>query len=107
MDAVGHEDLSDAYLLCRTLGHAWYEQSASDLESAGRGFWWLVVSCERCSARRVDLVGLKSGSVEKRRYEYPDGYEINETTTRSQLRVEWERRRNEHRRLTVRRTKAS
>lgn len=75
------------------MGHAWFQGSASDLESAEKGFWWFVLRCERCESKRIDLISITSGDVETRRYEYPEGYEINETVTRSQLRLQWEQRR--------------
>ena len=91
-DALHYEDLRDDFLECRKLGHAWFSASASDLENPDRGCYWDVSSCSRCTARRIDLVSSGIGADERRRDEYLVGYEIGETVTRSQLRVEWEQR---------------
>lgn len=92
-EAVTHEDLRDAFLECRRLGHAWYSASASHLSAAETGFYWDVNACARCTADRTDLVVSGVGDVVSRKYRYPEGYEIDESVTRSQLRVEWEKRR--------------
>lgn len=90
--AVHHEDLRDDYLLCRTLSHSWEPASASHMQPESN-CWWFVLRCERCVTERQDLIGKGSGEVLYRKYVYPDGYQIDETVVRSQLRVEWEKRR--------------
>lgn len=77
------------------------------MDAADRGFYWDVNKCERCTTERRDLVQSKVGDVVQRKYVYPDGYEIGETVTRSQLRVEWEQRRALRATNRINRKKAS
>lgn len=92
MASLTHEDLRNEYVQCRTYGHAWFEQSASGLGKPERGYMWMLLACTRCTTEREDLVDDRTGDVFGRKYRYPDGYEINETVVRSQLRLEWSKR---------------
>lgn len=91
------EDLRDSYALCRGLGHWWPDPQAlpDDVtaEDYGAYFEWRYYRCERCGTTRLDLMHTISGDIERRRYVYPDGYQLDEKVTRSQLRLDWARRR--------------
>jgi len=55
---------------CRTIGHAWYPY---DAERRPRFGWLVVLRCERCEARRDDLVD-RQGYLLSRAYNYAPGY---------------------------------
>ena len=63
------------FTTCRTLGHAWDQVPVPTSERApGGGAVWLWLRCTRCTTMRQDAVSPFSGSVEGRKYSYPDGY---------------------------------
>lgn len=64
----------DAMLRCRTYGHSWDEFYPDDLDRPATG-WRLSLRCVRCAAERHDVIG-RLGSIEGRRYVYPDGYRL-------------------------------
>lgn len=72
MDA--HE-LSDEFLVCRTLGHAWDDNPHAEVDSelfkASRGV--LALRCTRCYTERFDYLDAQMG-VFQRYYRYPDRY---------------------------------
>ncbi len=90
-DALEREALKDAYLLCRTVLHAWEEVIADDLEKPGDG-WRFSLQCIRCLTRRHDIISHKDGGLVRRKYDYPEDYEMDEKVTRSELRMEFSRR---------------
>jgi hypothetical protein len=59
-----------AFLTCRTVGHAWF-QIPAEFASYGDPLWF---SCERCDTQRRDEIG-SGGQLIKRAYKYPDGYQ--------------------------------
>ena len=64
------------YVACRTLGHAWdsIPVPRSEAVALPPGSIWLWLRCTRCSTERKDAVSAMTGYVDRRRYEYPDGY---------------------------------
>lgn len=68
-------DLTDAYLTCRTIGHAWDDNPGaevdSDLFKASTGC--LALRCTRCRMERFDYLGNDMG-VFQRYYRRPPGY---------------------------------
>jgi hypothetical protein len=65
-------DEAQAYLRCRTYGHAWDEFAPIDLNPPAYG-WRLCLRCTRCMTERYDNVDFK-GRVMSRRYVYPERY---------------------------------
>jgi hypothetical protein len=69
-------DLQDAFLVCRTIGHAWddnpHAEVDSDLFKASRGC--LALRCTRCFTERFDYLDNQM-AVFQRYYRYPQGYE--------------------------------
>jgi hypothetical protein len=72
-----------SYDLCRTYGHAWFEQDADRPAPFGFYMW---VQCERCDTIRKDIV-TRWGGVLSRSYEYPDDYRDSEGHTREDYRA--------------------
>lgn len=65
------EELSDAHLHCRELGHLWRPHSAGRYKDGG---FERVLRCNRCRTRRQQtLTG--AGMVQTNKYIYPDGYQ--------------------------------
>lgn len=62
--------LRDAFLACRTWGHAWRLQSTPLDEDWGRV---MVAQCASCRTTKTESWGA-SGVIVSRSYEYPDGY---------------------------------
>jgi hypothetical protein len=66
------EGLSDAYLMCREMGHLWKPFSA----------WWnaeercysRTLRCTRCKTDREQLLS-SQGAIVSSHYDYPDGYQ--------------------------------
>lgn len=87
------EQFRDDVLACRTYQHGWEEVIADDLEAPGDG-WRLSLTCFRCLTRRHDIIAFHTGELVRRTYDYPDGYDIGVTVTRSEMRVEYARRHN-------------
>lgn len=59
------------FLLCRTIGHAWFK-----FEDSGWIPEWgtpLCVKCERCGMQRRDILNVH-GEIGRRYYIRPDGY---------------------------------
>lgn len=69
------EDLSDEFITCRTLGHAWDDNPTatvdSDLWRSSVGVMSLL--CWRCHTERFDYIG-NDMKVAKRYYRYPPRY---------------------------------
>ena len=70
-DEAPVHDLKQAYLLCRTFGHAWSVAGRAQLASGN--LWKFVLRCRTCKAEREDTVTSGGGLVE-RSYGYQDGY---------------------------------
>ena len=65
-------DYAQAFLTCRTFGHAWRIVASAQLGESD-SFWTFVVKCRTCKTERRDVV-TRSGSLGHRTYEYPEGY---------------------------------
>lgn len=80
---------TDARLLCRTLGHAWFTVPAEKASKYGDAMW---LRCERCDTERHDDISRGNGDLFGRQYVYPDNYQhafdemFDETPTRSDFR---------------------
>lgn len=61
-----------AYLLCRTLGHAWMPIAAEHVGRLGGDPLWL--RCERCDTERHDSISRTTGDLMTRQYVYDDSY---------------------------------
>jgi hypothetical protein len=59
------------YLACRLVGHAWQRIAPDRDPMFGRIVVW---ECERCAAKRDDIVQSNDGSLLARSYRYPEGY---------------------------------
>jgi hypothetical protein len=87
-------DLSDAYVLCRTVGHSWDDNPSAAIPHSEQ---WrtakaaLFLRCTRCRTERFDYFG-NGFEVEYRYYRYPDGYSGLQQGTRPVLRGEMFRR---------------
>jgi hypothetical protein len=92
-DGVYYETLRDDYLFCRTVGHAWEEVVAIDLPKPEFG-WRFSVRCMRCTTHRHMIIDPRLGDAVSKRYDYPEGYKLDEKATRSEIRMEWGRRRD-------------
>ena len=62
----------EAFLRCRSYGHAWEEFAPIDLDAPIYG-WRLSLRCTRCTMERHDNIDFK-GRVMSRRYIPPPGY---------------------------------
>lgn len=91
-EPVAAEDLRDEYLWCRTVGHSWEEVVADDLPRPEHG-WRMALQCSRCLTRRNQIIDDRTGDAEGRRYDYPEGYKLDEKATRSEMRLEYSKRR--------------
>ena len=83
-------DLTDAYVICRTLGHSWDDNPTaavdSDLFRAAHAM--LALRCTRCATERFDYID-RAMAVFKRYYRYPARYKtIPGQGTRPNLRAE-------------------
>lgn len=65
------EDLPDAFIMCRDMGHTWRPYRAS-WNPQERGYD-RVLRCGRCKTERKQLIS-ESGLIERGSYDYPDGY---------------------------------
>lgn len=94
VERVDIVELKDAYIVCRTLGHAWDDnpQGKFNANIAAKSMGVLILRCTRCSTERVDYIG-KDMTVETRTYSYPEYYNtIVGQGTRPNLRGEMLRR---------------
>jgi hypothetical protein len=94
VERVAIQDLQDAYVLCRALGHAWDDNPTAQVDSqlyrASRGV--LTLRCTRCTTERFDYIN-QMFEVATRYYRYPDHYKsIPGEGTRPNLRAELLRR---------------
>jgi hypothetical protein len=83
-------DLTDKFLLCRTLGHSWDENPNPAHPGTGDKSWVgaLYLRCTRCRCERYDYINNQM-EVHKRYYRYPKGYgRLASGTTRPNLRAE-------------------
>lgn len=75
------QELTDAMVMCRTVGHAWDEWTPKDRPST-RGGWPFTLRCTRCTTERWDVIATRTGELIQRRYLYPDGYRLAQKGTR-------------------------
>jgi hypothetical protein len=85
------ESLRDDFHQCRTFMHNWYPFIATDVDPPQDG-WLVTARCETCTTVRFDVRSFHDGSLIRRRYDYPQGYELDEKVTRSELFMEYARR---------------
>lgn len=89
-DGATVRGLSDQVLKCRGgYNHSWDDcpppinhmdlHNKRDLKG-----WRMWLTCSRCTAVRLDVVNVRTGELEARRYWHPDGYRI-ETDTDGRL----------------------
>lgn len=93
-DYASLEDLTDQYVLCRTLGHSWDEMPQPDfsIEMFRLHMAAIGLRCTRCTCERYDYIG-SDLKVATRTYKYPNGYRtIPGLGTRPNLRGEMLRR---------------
>lgn len=65
------EEMPDAHLLCRDIGHRWKPTHVTRDGS----LYKRRMQCTRCKTYRVDRV-LPTGDVAARSYQYADGYQL-------------------------------
>lgn len=80
-DALKHVD-------CRTFGHSWEPVEADRNPQIG---WYMNVRCARCGTVKREIVN-RYGQVERRRYEYAEGYRDTDHWARSDWRMQYLRR---------------
>lgn len=85
------EEYQNPFLHCRTFGHNWHV-GESNAETGV--FWHFVLLCDVCKTRRIDSLNRRTGAVASRRYEYPEGYQVQkgEGMPRTRYRIEFIRR---------------
>lgn len=94
MERLAIDELADAFVICRAIGHAWednpHAEVNSDLFRASDGA--LALRCVRCTTERFDYVA-HDMTVWQRYYRYPDRYgTVPGEGTRPNLRAELFRR---------------
>lgn len=62
-------------MFCRVYGHGWKKQEVTH-ESGGYAV--VVVQCDVCGTKRIDIVHRASGVVVRRKYSYAEGYLLTE-----------------------------
>lgn len=83
------EDIDDAFLLCRDLGHAW---APSDVKISRKyGEIHRVLRCRSCPTERTQVLALDGGLM-RNKYAYPEGYTLTgvghlTVSDRAQIRV--------------------
>jgi hypothetical protein len=93
-DLIQITELSDNFVVCRTIGHSWDDNPNAEVNSDlwRQSVGALALRCVRCSTERFDYVG-KDMTVFGRYYRYPDRYRtIPGQGTRPNLRGEMLRR---------------
>lgn len=88
-DAVSLEELRQDFADCRgDLRHSWRRLPVDkNMDSPGKGAFWSLSQCDRCTTKRIALISEHTGDVLKRTYEYPEGYQLDEKVTIADLRV--------------------
>jgi hypothetical protein len=88
-EAVRLEELRQDFADCRgDLRHSWQRiPLAKNLDDPGRGAYWSMTQCDRCETIRTALISEDTGEVLKRKYDYPEGYQLDEKVTIAELRV--------------------
>lgn len=81
--------LSEQFVECRTLGHAWDTFIPHGMRAPSIGYR-ISLRCTRCAGERHELVNRITGQIVPgtRSYSMPDGYALTEKLTRAQ----WRRR---------------
>jgi hypothetical protein len=75
IDRIHIEELADAFVICRGLGHSWDDNPGAEIDS---DLWRistgaLALRCTRCGAERFDYINSEM-SVFQRYYRYPPRY---------------------------------
>lgn len=96
----GVENLHDAFLRCRTFGHAWSEFDPEGGVDWHRDHWRITLRCDHCRTERYDVLDWR-GDVLTRNYWYPDGYKQAGLPRRADFRMELYRRKNPRRKLSA------
>ena len=81
-DGATVKNLTDAVLKCRGgYNHSWddcpppIEHAKLHMKRELKG-WRMWLRCGRCEAVRLDVVNVRTGELEQRRYWLPDGYSV-------------------------------
>ena len=77
--------LNDAYVMCRTLGHAW--DDFIPMRKPAKFGDRLSLRCIRCETERHDVVSWVDGSLLQREYQHPEGYAMAAKHTRAEFRA--------------------
>jgi hypothetical protein len=88
-DLINVDDLSDKFLLCRTLGHSWDDNPNPQFLAPDKSYVGAIkLRCTRCRTERYDYID-KRMEVWKRFYRYPKGYgQLKPGYKKPQLRAE-------------------
>ena len=84
------EELADAYVECKTIGHSWDNNPTGVVDSAlfRSSIACMMLRCTRCTTERYDYIA-KDFTVWKRYYRYPKKYTtVPKQATRLVLRAE-------------------
>ena len=85
--AVALKDLDRDYLLCRDLRHQWDNVATIITTNAKRGrHLERATTCLRCETVRIEAISLTTFRVLGRKYEYPDGFILQEKTPFDRIR---------------------
>lgn len=92
------EEQRQNFVVCRSLGHAWFEIDDTREHTTAWRVWKFRISlrCERCGTERYDGINVH-GEVGQREYRYPEDYKyaVHETPSRQEFRLIMLRRRKE------------
>lgn len=82
-------DLPDHFLRCRSYGHSWEQIpiTLANPEYVKLFHWYDVLRCVICGTERYDGIN-ELGQVGNRSYNYPHGYPLSFTLSRSEARRE-------------------
>ncbi len=86
IDVTELNDLEEAFVECRTYGHAWERQKDSRAETNGEAA--LTLRCTRCGMTRSDIFSTTSGGLFGRSYKQPEGYKMAGRVNVDALRLE-------------------
>jgi hypothetical protein len=77
-------DLTDEALECRESNHSWLRLPADAKRRPALfadGLYESVRQCQRCTTKRTDIYVIRTGELDSRSYDYPDGYCIKDKGT--------------------------
>jgi len=108
------EELKDAFVTCKTIGHSWDKNLNGQVDSSlfRTSIGCMMLRCTRCTTERFDYIA-KDFTVWKRYYRYPKKYTtVPKQATRVVLRAEMFHRsilieRRNERRSTSKQTRSS